>query len=388
MSLITKTDTRGYGAEDFIDALKRLRPLIDRDRAQFDQNRRLTDDVFNALADAGLFRLWTPRALGGPELCPLDFMRVVETAAALDGSVGWLVGNGGGMSRAGGYLPESVARKWFADPRAFIVASTASVGRARPAPGGYQVSGHWRYGSGSAHGGYFMGLAAIEGLVEGDAPSLICCYVARDQVTIHDTWRVSGLRGTSSGDFSIEDVFVPAERTHAMPGLTPTQPGLLYRLPPRSIFPWTVAVVPLGIAQGAIDAFVDLAQAKPRAGASMLLRDSEIVQATVGRATALLRSARAFMIEAMMELMAATDDALVGARVTLRAATAHAAETAVRIADMLAAEAGGAAIAESCPLERFIRDVQASVKHIAMTPTMFVTAGRMRLGLDTGGARF
>jgi hypothetical protein len=60
----------------------------------------------------------------------------------------------------------------------------------------------------------------------------------------------------------------------------------------------------------------------------------------------------------------------------------------VRIADMLAAEAGGAAIAESCPLERFIRDVQASVKHIAMTPTMFVTAGRMRLGLDTGGARF
>ncbi len=30
-------------------------------------------------------------------------MTVVEHAAALDGTIGWLVGNGGGISRAGGY---------------------------------------------------------------------------------------------------------------------------------------------------------------------------------------------------------------------------------------------------------------------------------------------
>ena len=71
--------------------------------------RRLPDAVFNALADAGLFRLWLPEALGGPELSPAEFMTVVEAASALDGSVGWLVGNGGGMSRIGGYLPEPAA---------------------------------------------------------------------------------------------------------------------------------------------------------------------------------------------------------------------------------------------------------------------------------------
>jgi len=50
-------------------------------------------------------------------------MAVVEAASALDGSVGWLVGNGAGMSRIGGYLPEAVARTFFSDGRAFVTSS-------------------------------------------------------------------------------------------------------------------------------------------------------------------------------------------------------------------------------------------------------------------------
>jgi alkylation response protein AidB-like acyl-CoA dehydrogenase len=120
-----------------------LAPLIAERRAAFDRERRLTDDVFEALADAGLFRLWLPSALDGPALSPLEFMRVVEAAAALDGSVGWLIGNGGGMSRVGGYLAPSVARDWFSDRGTFIVGATGAVGSAAAVDGGYRVSGRW-----------------------------------------------------------------------------------------------------------------------------------------------------------------------------------------------------------------------------------------------------
>src|SRR5688572_25377782 len=92
---------------DYLAAIRRLARTVAECRASFDQERRLPDVVFNALADEGLFRLWLPDALGGPELSPVEFMTVVEAAAALDGSIGWLVGNGGGMSRVGGYLPEA-----------------------------------------------------------------------------------------------------------------------------------------------------------------------------------------------------------------------------------------------------------------------------------------
>src|SRR5581483_5601277 len=123
----------------YLEALRELAPLIAEHRVTFDRERRLPDVVINALADAGLFRLWLPRSLGGPELAPLDFMRVVEAASALDGSVGWLVGNGGGMSRVGGYLPAAVARDWFLSPGTFIVSATGAVGSAEVVNGCYRV---------------------------------------------------------------------------------------------------------------------------------------------------------------------------------------------------------------------------------------------------------
>src|SRR5690242_8864257 len=79
-------------AADLLGRLQRLASLVRERRDTFDQLRRLPDDLFAALADAGLFRLWLPRAIGGPELSPFEFMSVVEAASALDGSVGWLIG--------------------------------------------------------------------------------------------------------------------------------------------------------------------------------------------------------------------------------------------------------------------------------------------------------
>jgi hypothetical protein len=67
-------------------------------------------------------------------------MQVVEAASAVDGSIGWIVANGGGMSRIAGYLPEPIARDWFTDPYAFIVSATGAVGSAELVAGGYRVT--------------------------------------------------------------------------------------------------------------------------------------------------------------------------------------------------------------------------------------------------------
>ena len=374
----------------YLEAIERLAPLIAEHRTALDSERRLPDAVFNALADAGLFRLWLPNAFGGPELSPADFMTVVEAASALDGSVGWLVGNGGGMSRIGGYLPQPVAREFFSDLRIFVASATGAVGTAQKTKGGYRITGRWPFGSGSHHASHFMGLASLKGADGKDEPPL-CCYFQRRDVVIHDTWRVSGLRATGSCDFEVRDLVVPERHAHVFMAPSPTQDGIVYRLPSVSAFAWTVSVVPLGIARGMMNAFVELAGRKGRSGVGTLLRDREIVQSNYGRAEVLHRSARAFLIDAMSELMAALADdgpRLISARAMLRAACTHAAESAVRIADMLAAEAGAAAIFETSPIERFVRDVHAAVKHIAMTPNNYLLAGRLQLGLDPGTPRF
>jgi alkylation response protein AidB-like acyl-CoA dehydrogenase len=210
-------------------------------------------------------------------------------------------------------------------------------------------------------------------------------------VALLDTWHVSGLRGTGSCDFTTQDVFVPIEHSHSFLDGKPSQPGLLYRMPPLSVFAWTVSVVPLGIARGAIDAFAELASRKSRAGATGLLRDRELIQATVGRAETLHGAAHALLTASMKELMEATEidgERLVKARAMFRMACAHAAESAVGIVEVLAGSAGAAAIFETSALERAVRDVRAAAQHIAMSPNNYIVGGRLRLGLDPGTARF
>ncbi|RXH12439.1 acyl-CoA dehydrogenase family protein [Bradyrhizobium guangzhouense] len=370
-----------------LEAVRALAPSIAAQRDEFDRGRRLPEAVFAALAEAGLFRLWLPQAIGGPELAPFDFMRVVEAASALDGSVGWLVGNGAGMSRLGGYLGAAVARDWFSDPHAFVASATGAVGTATPVDGGYCVNGRWPFGSGAHHATRFMALASAK--PEDSATPLLCCYLERKDVTVLDNWHVSGLRGTGSCDFEARDVFVPTAHVHLFLGPQPTQPGLLYRMPQSSVFAWSICGVPIGIASGAIASFTDLARRKARLGA--MLCDRETVQATVGRTRAMLRAARAFLLDAMAELMAATDEGgerLVRARADIRLANAHAAETVVSVTDMLASSLGAAAIFETCALERAARDTRAVAKHIAMSPNNYIVAGQFGLGLESEGARF
>ena len=118
-----------------------------------------------------------------------------------------------------------MARAWFDDPRALVVAATGAVGRARPlADGeGYLVSGRWPFGSGIHGATGVLGLCAVAGAAE--PAEMIMCYAPADAATVIDTWHVSGLRGTGSCDWTLEEVRVQREHCFASPDHRPTQPA-------------------------------------------------------------------------------------------------------------------------------------------------------------------
>lgn len=359
-------------------------------RSLFDRDRRLPDGLFAALADAGLFRLWLPEPLGGAGLSPQDFQQVVEAAAALDGTIGWLVGNGGGMARAGGYLPAASARTIFADPRAFIVSATGATGRAVPTPSGYRVTGHWPFGSGAHHGTWFVAVCEVDEGQPAGQGRIILVYVPRSAVAILDTWHVSGLRATGSCDFVMENVDVPSEFTHDLQAV-PTAEGILYRLPSGSAFSFTVATVPLGIATGARRAFTALAAGHRRSGGAVPLALRESVQSKLGHFETRTDAARAYLRATMAELCAetaSTGTASEGARLRFRTACTLAGETAAEAVAAYCDMAGAAAIFESSPLERCERDVRAAVKHVAMSPAVYITRGVAAFGGDISAMRF
>lgn len=373
-------------AASMIERFDRLRPLLVEQSERLDADRRLSDEAFAVLSDAGFFRLLLPAQLGGCGLSPLDFMTVVEHAAALDGTIGWLVGNGGGMSRAGGYLPVDAARAVFGTPSAFVASSTAAVGKAVPEAGGFRISGRWPYASGAPHATTFAPLCEVE---DGSG-RIVLAFLPRHAVDLVDNWRVSGMRGSGSWDVLADSVFLPSEFVCDLQP-KPTQPGVVFRLPSASAFVWTVATVPLGIAQGAIDALVSVSAGHRRLGATNVIANREVVQDQVGRSLATCRAARAYMRSAMSALCASVDgdgSDLVAARIDYRLACSHAAEVAMgvvlRVNDMI----GARALAEAQPFERRERDVRAAAKHIAMSPEQFLIGGRHALGCDMTGASF
>ena len=116
-----------------------------------------------------------------------------------------------------------------------------------------------------------------------------------------------------------------------------------------------------------------------------------MVHSAVGRANAIIGAARAFLKEATTELLAALDDdrdRLMRARANLRIACAYVAEGSSSIVQILTTETGASAIFESSALERAGRDINAAVKHVAMSPQSYIVASRLHLGLDAGAMRF
>ena len=115
-----------------------------------------------------------------------------------------------------GYMNEAGAREVYADPTVPSAGIAAPAGAATRVAGGVQVNGRWPFASGIAHSEWvFAGCLVMENgkpRMTEHGPELVhVCMPVRD-VKIHDTWYVSGLRGTGSQDFSVADVFVPQQR--------------------------------------------------------------------------------------------------------------------------------------------------------------------------------
>jgi indole-3-acetate monooxygenase len=242
-----------------IPLLERLQGLAPRLRATVgpsEHRAQLAEDAVAALVEHGLFRLWVPRRFGGLELELPSTLEVYQAAARIDGSIGWavMIGCGGGLFAA--KLEPDTARGIFAPATAVIAGSGAPDGRAFRAPGGYKVSGRWRYASGAHYATTFTANCLIDG-----GPLIRAMAFERSQVRIIASWNTSGMRGTGSQDFEVHEVFVPERRSFSVLTEAPYEKGPLYRVPFQVLTELPVMAVAIGIARHALEAFSEFGHA-------------------------------------------------------------------------------------------------------------------------------
>jgi alkylation response protein AidB-like acyl-CoA dehydrogenase len=208
--------------------------------------------------------------------------------------------------------------------------------------------------------------------------------IPADVATVVDTWSVVGMCGTGSQDFIVDEVFVPASHSFSLAD-PPRAPGPLYH--PRLLFMvlWTGTVAnALGMARGAMDAFIALASQARSTSAPTLLRDRALVQTQVAEAEAILSAARAYVVtsvEAAWEAVCADVPDPSHEIAQARLAITHGMHEAVRVVDRLCHVAGTNGIYRKHGLERYFRDVHTAVQHAAGLPVHLEAAGKVFLGL-------
>jgi indole-3-acetate monooxygenase len=347
--------------------------------AEIEDARRLPDDIVERLVDCGLFRLAVPADLGGPEADARTIVEVIETLSRADGSVGWCVMIGTLTGLLASLLPDEGAKEIYGDPAAVTGGTFASLGRAEPVDGGWRVTGRWPFASGCEHSTWLMGGCAAEG-------DYLAVMMPAADVEVIDTWHVAGLRGTGSHDIAVRDAFVPDTRVVRMLDLQARRGGALASFPFFGLLALGVAAVGLGIARRSIDELHTLATGGGRRSA-----ERPAVQATMARAEADLRAARALLVS---EVDAAWSAAVAGhapdieTRTALRLAATHAAHTAAEVTSATYDAGGAVGLYDSSALQRCFRDAHAVTMHVLVGTPTWETVGRMLLGVETDTRTF
>ncbi len=353
--------------------------LVEANADRAERGRRLPAEVVAALRDAQLLRMCVPAVYGGPEADPLTLVKAIELIASADGAAGWCTMIASTTSSMSMFLEPDFARQVFGDPASIAGGVFAPSGRAVADGDQWRVSGRWQWGSGSQHCTWLTGGCTTE------SGEFHLMFMDPADVTIHDTWYVSGMRGTGSHDFSADDALVPRGRSVQPMLATPYVAGPLAAFPNFSLLASGVAAVSLGIARHAIDEFIELAQGKRPLYSSRTLSQSGSVQAELAKAEATLRSARSFLHG---ELAEAWDEANRGGRIDvatrgrIRLACVHAATAAAQATDAVYTLAGGTAVYETSPLQRCLRDVHVATQHVMVSPRLNETLGKLLFGAD------
>lgn len=372
-----------------ISATRALLPAIDEAAEEIEKNQRVPDELIKKISDAGLFSTGVPREFGGPEVDPLVVFDALELIGQVDASTAWVIL----IISANNYLFGNTLHEhvWQAMYGENVNTRTAGsllpVGKAVKTEGGYRVSGRLKYGSGSEHCEYLLsGCMVFEGdslckKENGEAETIWVIHKTSDCEIHLDSWDSTGLRGSSSHDYSLDDVFVPADWTFVLGETVHELANPLYGFP--GIVFCQLSGITLGMARTCLNILKDMAVTKRRG--PVLMAEDPSIQLRVAEAEAKIGAARAWIkqvVSDLLETLKSGDELSWDQRAKYRLACTYALDCATEVVDMMYKNAGGGGVYKPNKLDRNLRDIHTAATHLRFNDLTYIKAGKMMLGQD------
>jgi alkylation response protein AidB-like acyl-CoA dehydrogenase len=385
------------------ELLSRARDIAAIVRARAEQTeaeRRVSTDVFDRMREAEFFRILQPRAYGGFEYGFEVAMQVAIIVGAGCGSSGWVCSFAIMHQWLAASFPAQAQDEFWVDRGAIGMGSYAPVGKAIAVDGGYRISGLWSFASGCDNAQWFF-LGGMIPPPDNTGPPkpgffLVPCADGR----IEDNWHTMGLIGTGSKNIAATDLFVPVHRTVMFADLlTGSSPGSrvhdnpLYRQPLLAVFPYCLIAPVLGMAEGALADFLDMAKVRSTrgavAGGNNRMAEFGTIQQRVAEAAASIEAVRLLMfrdLEEIQETAARGEQVSVDMRMRNRLDQGFCMRLLLQAVDALFPATGGQGIFRDKLQQRVWRDAHAAATHVSLNwDAVSTTYGQYVLGLEPKG---
>lgn len=295
---VTKT-SRSIGAEIKSNATA-LIPLLRERAPEIEALGKLPDDVVEAMAQAGIWKIVVPVELGGYYPLPArEIFEIVTEISKGNCSAGWatVINLTSDMARD---WPEQAQREFFdlnhVGPFAgcSIFNLSHAEGVARPVEGGYMVQGSWSFSTNIRTAAWEIGGTSVVD-EDGQVQDRIHVMIPRSQLKVADDWRVTGMKGSGSNTaYTDEEVFVPEYRTVKVSEIIKKAfEGGIKEVQAAASGPGAaalgglgagIAAIALGGAYGALEIFIAKAKTrKPWAQAYPTIADMPSTQITVAK---------------------------------------------------------------------------------------------------------
>ena len=389
---MTATET-STSTQQLVERAKALRPLLQKNAAKTEEDRRVAEENIQAIADAGLFRITIPKRYGGYEV---NIHTKLEVSAALAegcGSTAWAVTLINVCNWFTSLFSQQAQDEVFgADPNARVAGVLAPSAKTRRVDGGLIVTGKWYYSSGSLHATW--GLVGIPIVNEaGVQVDQGVALIPMQQLSIEDTWYVAGMKGTGSNAIIANEVFVPDHRTLSLPraieGDYPTE--LKHETAYRAAFvPVAVLVLigpQLGMGRAALQYVIEKAPQRSIAYTSFQKQtDSVAFQLQIAEAAVKIDTAHLLAYQAADDIDEAAASGVypdTTRRARIRAYSGAAIRHITDAIDILLSAHGAGSFALSSPMQRIWRDSNTAARHAVILPIVSDEVyGKALLGVD------
>ncbi|MGC4036238.1 MAG: acyl-CoA dehydrogenase [Chitinophagaceae bacterium] len=226
--------------------------------AAAEQNGRLCNEQLEIIYKNNWFNLFVPKEYGGLELSLTDGLKIEESLAYIEGSLGWTVTLCAGANWFVGFLNKKAALEIFSDKKVCLAGSGRPSGVAKILPGGFEITGYWKYATGAPHATVFTVNCVMEkdGLLlkdENGKPQIASFWFTKDEVSIDYDWKTMGMKATASESFSVYKLIVPANRIFHIQPTSVVLEGAIYRYPFLQFAEATLAINMSGMAMHFFD---------------------------------------------------------------------------------------------------------------------------------------